>query len=122
MPVDHGPGHAADDGQADSAADLLAGVEHAGSDTGVLVGYPGDQGHGERYEDQPCGGGEDDQRQADAGQVAAVLTDTGQPEHSDGSEHAADGHGYACAKARDQLGADPGDHDEGADERQAVMG
>ena len=77
MPVDHGPGHAADDGQADGAADLLAGVEHAGSDTGVLVGYPGDQGHGERDEDQPAVGGEDDQRQADAGQVVAVLTDAG---------------------------------------------
>src|SRR5215831_2680694 len=73
MPVDHGPRHAADDCQANRAADLLAGVEHAGGYSLVLVGYPGDQGHGERDEDQPGGGGENDQRQADAGQVVAVL-------------------------------------------------
>jgi hypothetical protein len=102
----------------DGAAGLLAGVEHAGSDTGVLVGYPGGQRHGERHEDQPCGGGEDDQRQGDAGQVVAVLTDMGQPQHCGGSEQGADGHGYPRAKARHQLGADAGGHDEGADERQ----
>jgi hypothetical protein len=45
MPVDHGPGHAADDGQADGASDLLAGVEHAaacsnGDLSGLLAGQP----------------------------------------------------------------------------------
>jgi hypothetical protein len=66
----------------------------------------------------PGGGGEDDQRQADAGQVVAVLMDAGQPEHAHRGEQGADGHGHACAQARNQLGADPGHHDERANERQ----
>ena len=118
MSVDHGPRHGADDGQANRTTDLLAGVEHAGGYSLVLIGYPGHQGHGERHEDQPGGGSEDDQRQADASEVVAVLVDAGQPEHSGRSEQGADGHGHACANARHQFGADPGYHDERGDERQ----
>jgi hypothetical protein len=76
--VDDGPRDAADDSQAHGAADLLAGVEHAGSHVRLLIGYPGNQGHCERDEDQASGRGEHEQWQADAGQILAVLVDAGE--------------------------------------------
>src|SRR5260221_13120074 len=108
MLVDHGPRHAADDGQANGAADLLAGVEHAGSHSLVLVGYPGDQGHRERDEDQPGGRSEDDQRQGDAGQGLAVLADAGRPAKSGLVWRPAGGVGTPRAQTTDLRGETPG--------------
>ena len=45
------PGDGAEQCQPDRAADLLGGVEHAGGDTGVLLGHvvQGDQGQRDEH-------------------------------------------------------------------------
>jgi len=70
------PGDGAEQREPDRAADLLGGVEQAGGDTGVLLGYlvQGDQGQRAEHQAEP-----ERAHQHRAEQMAGVAGVLGQP-------------------------------------------
>jgi hypothetical protein len=96
---DGSPGDGAEQCKPDRAADLLAGVEQAGGDTGVLFGHvvQGDQGQRDEHQAEPERGYE--QRAEQLAGVAGVLGQPGKPERP------ARGRGSAGQDQR--PGADP---------------
>ena len=114
----HGPGHGAEQGEAERAADLLPGVEQAGRQAGIAVLHLGQGDQGQRHEHRAQAGGGDHHRAEQAAHVGAVLVDLRQPEHAARADRRAGQQQRPGPDPRDQLGADPGHEHDHADHRQ----
>ena len=118
--VGGGRGDRGGDGQAQSAAHLLARVDQPGRQAGLVGPHPGDRGDRGRDEREAQADRREQRREQDVADVGSARRDLGEPEGARCHEQQArDQHGLE-PDPRDELGRHPGAHDDR--ERQRDVG
>ena len=104
--ADGAGGDGDEDGDAERAADLVAGRVQAGQHPRLVVGGAGE--HGQRHRDQRDAESQarDEHARQDIANVAAVAVDTGQQQHPGGGQRERDGHGNPQAGVTDEVAAE----------------
>ena len=93
-------------GDAERAADLVAGRVQARQHARLVVGGAGE--HGQRHRDQRDAESQarDEHARQDIAEVAAIAVDAGQQQHPGGGQRERDGHGDPQAGVTDEVAAE----------------